>query len=77
MRKNEEKIKQAIVDGHHRGICDSSGNSVLNEYGMPVAKPKPRSSASKTYVLDKKTGELVEKKRLTNQIIPAQNITHA
>ena len=76
MRRNEEKIKQAIVDGHQRGICDSSGNSVLNEHGQPVPKRKPRSSASKTYVLDKKTGELVEKKRLTNEIIPAQNINH-
>ena len=62
MRQNEEKIKQAIVDGHQRGVCDSSGNSVLNEYGHPVAKPKPRSSASKTYVYDKKKGKLVEKK---------------
>jgi len=61
MRKNEEKIKQAIVSGHQCGICDSSGNSVLNEHGQPVAKRKPRSSASKTYVLDKITGELVEK----------------
>jgi len=62
MRQNEEKIKQAIVDGHHRGICDSSGNSILNEHGQPVAKPKPRSSASKTYVYDKEKGKLVEKK---------------
>jgi hypothetical protein len=61
MRKNEEKIKQAIVAGHRRGICDSSGNSLLNEHGMPVAKPKPRSSASKTYVYDRKKGKMVRK----------------
>jgi len=61
MRRNEERIKQAIVSGHRRGVCDSSGNSVLNEYGMPAAKPRPRSSAAKTYVFDKKKGKLVEK----------------
>jgi len=62
MRQNEEKIKQAIVSGHQRGVCDSSGNSVLNEHGQPVAKPRPRSSASKMYVYDKKKGKMVEKK---------------
>jgi len=61
MRQNEEKIKQAIVSGHQRGVCDSYGRSVLNEHGQMVAKPKPRSSASKTYVFDKKKGKMVEK----------------
>jgi len=62
MRQNEERIKQAIVSGHKRGVCDSSGNSVLNKYGMLVAKPRPRSSASKTYIFDKKKGKMIEKK---------------
>ena len=61
MRQNEEKIKQAIVSGHQRGVCDSSGRSVLNEHGILVAKPRTVSSASKTYVFDKKKGKMVEK----------------
>lgn len=76
MRRNEERIKQAIVAGHQRGVCDSSGNSVLNEHGILVAKPRIRSSAAKTYVFDKKKGKLVEKKDLTNKIIDVQYIDH-
>ena len=77
MRQSEERIKQAIVDGHHRGVCDNSGDSVLNEHGILVAKPRIVSSAAKTYIFDKKKGKLVEKKRLTNQIICAIELNHA
>jgi len=61
MHQQEEKIKQAIVSGHQRGVCDSSGRSVLNEHGVLVAKPRTCSSAVKTYVYDEKTGKMVEK----------------
>ena len=59
-RQNEEHIKQAIVDGHRRGICDSEGNSVLRG-DISVAKPRNLGPTAKTYVYDKKTGKMVEK----------------
>ena len=46
MRQNEEKIKQMIVDGHRRGVCNKEGEHVTNKDGRPVAKPRnlgPRS----------------------------------
>ncbi len=46
MRNNEEAIKQMIVSGHRRGVCDSEGRHVRNKDGRPVAKPRnlgPRS----------------------------------
>lgn len=61
MRRNEERIKQAIVSGHQRGVCDSSGNSILNEHGILVAKSRIVSSTAKTYIFDKKKKKLVEK----------------
>ena len=39
-RDQEEKIKQMIMDGKKRGVCDGEGNSVKNEHGMPVAPPR-------------------------------------
>jgi hypothetical protein len=57
--KNLEPIKQAIMSGHRRGICNSSGESVLNEQGILVAKPSKTNSASKTFVV--RNGKIVEK----------------
>lgn len=50
MFRNEEDIKAKIVEGHRRGICDSSGASIKTEAGVFVAKPMSLSSAAKTYV---------------------------
>ena len=36
--KNEEKIKTMIMDGKRRGICDSEGDSVHDEFNHAVAK---------------------------------------
>ena len=60
-KQSEEKIKQAIVSGHRRGICDKDGNSTVNPDGaiIPVY-PKRRG---KTYVY--RDGKMVEKKGLT------------
>ncbi len=53
--KNEENIKDKIVECHKRGVCDSSGRSVkvMNAAGQRVFIAKPRFSSSavtKTYV---------------------------
>jgi hypothetical protein len=48
--KNEEAIKQMIVDGHKRGVCDSEGDSLCIN-GRAIAKPRPLGSAAKTYVV--------------------------
>lgn len=42
MRDEEEIIKQMIVSGHRRGVCDSEGRTVRNKDGRPVAKKRPR-----------------------------------
>lgn len=57
-----ERIKQKIVDGHRRGVCDREGNSVLNEHGQMVAQPKKRISRSAVKVFVYRNGKLVEKK---------------
>lgn len=62
--KNEEDIKDKIVECHKRGICDSSGRSVkvTNAAGKKVFIAKPRfslSSVVKTYVY--KNGRMVLK----------------
>ena len=34
-RKSEEDIKQKIVDGYHRGVCDHNGNTIpIERRGM-------------------------------------------
>jgi hypothetical protein len=53
--KNEESIKDKIVECHRRGVCDSYGRSITitNSAGHRVAIAKPRlgsSSVVKTYV---------------------------
>lgn len=53
--KNEDVIKDKIVNGYRRGVCDSSGRSVkvTNSAGHRVFIAKPRFSSSsvvKTYV---------------------------
>lgn len=49
--KNEDVIKEKIVDGYRRGVCDSSGRSVKMGNGVFVAKPRlGSSSVVKTYV---------------------------
>lgn len=50
MFKNEETIKDMIVGGHKRGICDSDGRSVKSEDGRFIAKPRARSSVSQVFV---------------------------
>ena len=63
--KNEDDIKDKIVECHKRGVCDSSGRSVkvTNAAGQRVFIAKPRfrlgSSVVKTYVHRK--GKLVLK----------------
>ena len=39
-RKQEEQIKDAIMRGYRAGKCDKDGNSVVNEHGVHVAKPR-------------------------------------
>jgi hypothetical protein len=58
--KNEEKIKDMIVDGHKRGVCDSSGASIKIG-GVFVAKPITTNSAAKTYVF--RDGKIVPKEQ--------------
>jgi hypothetical protein len=53
--KNEEDIKDKIVECHRRGTCDSYGRSVraTDSAGHRVAVARPRfgsSSVVKTYV---------------------------
>ncbi len=61
--KNEDKIKDMIVDGHNRGVCDRNGASVttMNFLDQRVVTAKPRSlpSTAKTYIF--KDGEMVLK----------------
>lgn len=62
--KNEDAIKDKIVECHRRGICDSNGNSIkiTNCAGQKVFVAKPRfgsSSVIKTYVY--KNGKVVLK----------------
>jgi len=40
-RDSQEKIKQAIMDGYKRGVCDKSGKSFRNKFGHPSAMPRP------------------------------------
>lgn len=55
--KNEENIKDMIVECHKRGVCDSDGNSVstidIAGKKVSIAKPKSLSSVAKTYVYRK------------------------
>ena len=53
--KNEDVIKEKIVNGYRRGVCDSDGRSikVTNAAGQRVAVAKPRfhpSSVAQVYV---------------------------
>lgn len=54
--KNEENIKEKIVEAHQRGVCDSYGRSIkvtnCAGYRITIAKPRFRSGSSvaKTYV---------------------------
>lgn len=57
--KNEDGIKEMIVDGHRRGVCDSYGRSMKKASGEIIAKPRPRSSVAKVYVY--KEGKMVLK----------------
>ena len=64
--KNEEPLKQKIVDGHRRGVCDSDGNTTFKNdaHGNRIATAKPTfgaypCSARKTFVL--RNGEMVLK----------------
>ncbi len=52
--KNEDCIKDRIVEAHRRGVCDSNGNSIktTNAAGQRVfiARPRFLSSVVKTYI---------------------------
>ncbi len=50
--KNEEDIKDKIVECHKRGVCDSSGRSikVTNSAGKQVFIAKPRFNSSSSVV---------------------------
>lgn len=39
-RAGQEDIKRMIVNGHRRGVCDSSGRTVKTEQGRPIAMPR-------------------------------------
>ena len=40
-RDRQEAVKQMIVDGQKRGICNNEGQSRNHpEFGIPVPKPK-------------------------------------
>ena len=60
-KKAEEKIKQKIISGHRRGVCDKDGNSVLGQHGNMVP-PSSKIAGGKTYVY--RNGKMVEKKKL-------------
>ncbi|KKL98961.1 hypothetical protein LCGC14_1819210 [marine sediment metagenome] len=55
--KNEEMIKDMIVDAHRRGACDINGKSIKSEDGRMIAMP--RIGSGKTYIF--KDGEMVLK----------------
>lgn len=63
--KNEDSIKQKIVDGHRQGVCDKDGRTdfILDASGRrgAIAKRRPLlpGSVVKTYVL--RNGEMVLK----------------
>ena len=46
-RQHEEKIKQAIMKGRDRGVCDGEGRSVRGSDGHLKAKPRVMSQARK------------------------------
>jgi len=56
-RQSEEKIKNAIVSGHRRGICDKDGNLTVNPDGSII--PMYQKRRGKTYVY--RNGKMVEK----------------
>lgn len=39
-RDQEECIKQMIVDGHRRGVCNKEGQTTKTKDGRPVATPR-------------------------------------
>lgn len=39
-KRQEEIIKQMIVDGHKRGVCNSEGESIRGRDGHLKAKPR-------------------------------------
>lgn len=38
--KNEELIKEKIVEAHKRGICNGEGDSITDSDGRPKAPPR-------------------------------------
>jgi hypothetical protein len=38
--KHREEVERLIVNGHRAGVCDASGNSVTNDDGRMVARPR-------------------------------------
>ena len=56
--KNEDNIKDKIIVGRRRGVCDNEGRSIKVN-GIFTAKPTAFSSASKTYVY--RNGKMVLK----------------
>lgn len=59
MLRQEEVIKQAIVDGHRRGVCNKDGESIAGGCGINIPKPTGRIPGSTTYVV--RNGKCVEK----------------
>jgi len=45
-RQQEERIKQAIVSGHRRGVCDKNGNSTVNSEGAIIPVYEKRRATS-------------------------------
>ena len=59
MRRDEERIKSAIVAAHRAGKCDKNGDVAVNNDGLVIPKPSGFTSATKTYVV--RNGKCVEK----------------
>ena len=57
--KNTEKIKEMIMEGKRRGVCNGEGESLHIKHGQAIAKPTRFGSTAKTYVY--RNGLLVEK----------------
>ena len=56
--KNEDVIKDMIVEGHRNGVCDSNGASVKRN-GVFTAKSRILSSSARTFIC--RNGKMVLK----------------
>lgn len=57
--KNEETIKEMIVDGKRRGVCDGEGDSIHDSFGRAKAKTHNLGCAAVTYIY--RNGKMVKR----------------